>query len=136
MRRLVVLCIPVIALAGCASLADLAVLPRSVQAGSYDCAPADDSGMRHRIVAVAHDRNGRDVNLRLESGQQFALSPVAGASHRLYSGPLYAWRASSGRSVLTDVETVQTYDCRRIGSVQAATLPPGANGPSAAKGVR
>lgn len=129
MHRLSLLSIPVVALTGCASLANLDVLPKSVQAGSYDCVPADNSGTRHRIVAVTHDRNRQDLDLRLESGQQLALSPLGSAWRRIYSGPLYAWRTAGDISVLTDVENIQTFNCRYVGSGQAAALVSGRTAP-------
>ncbi len=129
MHKLFLPPIPMVALTGCANPANVDVLPKSVQAGSYDYVPADNSSTRHRIVAVTHDRNRHDLDLRHESGQQLALSPVGSAWHRIYSGPLYAWRTASDMSVLTDVENIQTYNCRYVGGGQAAALVSGRTAP-------
>lgn len=122
MRNFLVLAILLVALDGCAGLAKPTPVPRSVQTGSYDCTPADRSGVRHLTIAVASDLNGRDLDLKLEPRRQFILSPLGGASGRLYSSPLYAWRAGSDMSVLTDVENIQTYNCRPLGDGKAVAL--------------
>ena len=74
------------------------------------------------MVAVAPDRNGKDLDLKFGSLPQFVLSPLADASGRLYSGPMYAWRAGSGMSVLTDVGNIQPYNCRPLGDQKAMAL--------------
>ena len=125
MRHSLVLAILLVTLGGCAGLTKLTASPKGVQTGSYDCAPAGRPGMRHLTAAVAPDRNGRDLDLTLEPRRQLILSPLGGASGQLYSSPLYAWRAGSDMSVLTDVENIQTYDCRQLGDGKAVTLPGG-----------
>lgn len=122
MRRLLILAVPVVALAGCAGLSKLATPPGTVQAGSFDCTPTDASGGRHRLVSIAPNRGVQDLDLKLESGQH-TLSLLAGGADRLYSGPLYAWRAGRDTSVLTDIENIRTYSCRQVGYGQAAALP-------------
>lgn len=125
MRNLLNLAILLVTLDGCTGLAKLTMSPRSTQAISYDCTPADNAGVRHLTVAVAPDRNGRELDLKLDAGQPFVLSPLAGATARLYTSPLYAWRAGSNVSVLTDVENIQTYNCRQIGGGKAIALSGG-----------
>lgn len=121
MCRLPILLLAV-ALDGCAGVAHFAMPPRSVQAGSYDCAPADQSSTRHLTVGVVPDRNGKDLDLEVGSRQELVLSPLAHASHQLYSSPSYAWRVGSDVSKLTDIENIQTYDCRQVSGGQAAAL--------------
>lgn len=123
MRRLLILAVPVVALAGCAGLSKLATPLGTLRAGSFDCAPTDTSDGRHRLVSVAPNRGARGLDLKLESGQQHTLSLPAGGSDRLYSGPLYAWRPGGDTSVLTDVQNIRTYSCRPVGYGQAAALP-------------
>ena len=125
MRGPLILAVPVVALAGCAGLPRPAASPGSVQAGSFDCAPTDAAGGRRRLVSIAPDRSAGSIDLKLPSGQQFALSPLGTGSDRLYSGPRYAWRAGGDTGVLTDIENIQTYRCRQVGNAQAAASPAG-----------
>lgn len=83
------------------------------------------SGGRHRLVSIASDRGAKTLDLGLGPGRQFALHPLAGGSGRLYSGPQYAWRADGDTGVLTDIESIQTYSCRLVGTGQAAAPPAG-----------
>ncbi len=121
------------ALGGCAGLTRPTAQPKGVQAGSYDCAPAGHPGTRRLTVAIAPDRNGRDLDLRFDARRQFVLSPLAGASGQpasgpqLYSGPQYAWRVGGDMSVLTDVGNIQTFDCRPLDDGKAVALPGGAD---------
>ena len=126
MRNLLAFAALLVVLDGCAGLAKLTDRPKGVQAGSYDCAPADRSGTRHLTIAVAPDRNGKDLDLRFDARRQFVLSPLAGAPGQLYSGPQYAWRAGADMGVLTDVENIQTFNCRPLDDGYVA-LPGGAD---------
>ncbi len=125
MRNLLTFAVLLVALDGCAGLAKLTARPKGVQTGSYDCTPADGSGTRHLTIAVAPDRNGTDLDLNFDARRRFVLSPLAGASSQLYSGPQYAWRVGADMSVLTDVENIQTYNCRPLDDGKAVALPGG-----------
>ena len=123
MRGLLTFAVPVAVLVGCAPLSKLATPPASVQAGSWDCAPTGTSSRRHRQVSISPNPNVRGLDLKLDSGQQFSLSPLAGGTDHLFSGPLYAWRAGGDTSVLTDIQNIQLYNCRQVGYGQVAALP-------------
>ena len=123
MRNLLAFAVLLVALDGCAGLTKLTARPKGVQTGSYDCMPADGSGTRHLAVAIAPGRNGRDLDLDFDARRQFVLSPLAGASGQLYSGPQYAWRVGADMSVLTDVENIQTFNCRLLDNGKAVALP-------------
>jgi uncharacterized protein YceK len=123
MRNFLTFAVLLVSLDGCAGLAKLTAQPKGLQAGSYDCTPADRSGTRRLTIAVAPDRNGRDLDLNFDARRQFILSPLAGAFGQLYSGPQYAWRTGSDMSVLTDVENIQTYNCRPLDDGKAVALP-------------
>ena len=133
MRNLLTFAVLLVALDGCAGLAKLTARSKGVQTGSYDCAPADGSGTRRLTIAIAPDRNGTDLDLRFDARRQFVLSPLAGASGQLhsgpqlYSGPQYAWRVGADTSVLTDVENIQTFNCRPLDDGKAGALPGGAD---------
>lgn len=131
MRNLLTFAVLLVALDGCAGLTKLTARPKGVQAGSYDCMPADGSGTRHLTTAIAPDRNGRDLDLNFDARRQFVLSPLAGASGQLYSGPQiysgpqYAWRVGADMGVLTDVENIQTFNCRPLDDGKAVAPPGG-----------
>ncbi len=125
MRNLLTFAVLLVALDGCAGFAKLTAQPKGVQAGSYDCTPADRAGTRHLTIAVAPDRNGRDLDLNFDARRQFVLSPLPAVSGPLYSGPQYAWRVGADTSVLTDVENIQTFNCRPLDDGKAVALPNG-----------
>ena len=89
------------------------------QDGLYDCqrAPqADGIGTpEHRAVTVRIDPASRNAVLILPGERHQVLAPVQGATAGLYANQVYAWRANAKLAVLTDIEKVTTYSCRRVG---------------------
>lgn len=83
---------------------------------SYSCRATDGSGAHRdpRMVTITRDPNQARLSLTLEHGPTEILDAVASSSGRLYADAEFAWRIADDRSVLTDVENIQTYACRPV----------------------
>ncbi len=91
---------------------------------SFDCAPEGNGGAgAHRLAKLGPARNLQGLILTPDQGPRQLLKAVKGSSDSLYASALYAWRGNSQAGVLTDIEEVQSYQCRRLGVGQPAAFP-------------
>ena len=111
-------------LAGCARPDAPEALQGPQQDGLYEClrAPqADETGPpERRTVTVRCDPATQKAVLILSGERHQVLTPMPGKTGGLYANQAYAWRANSKQGVLTDIDKVATYSCRRVGF---ASLP-------------
>lgn len=83
---------------------------------TYSCRVTDSPGSHHhpRTVTITRDPAQSKLGLALENGRTEILDPVASSSGQLFADAEFAWRVAGDRSVLTDVENIQTYACRPV----------------------
>ncbi len=120
MRAKATALLAVMALGGCGDEA-AGGGPATRDNGFYDClAPADPS-TASKFVAIHRDLTSGRLALNFGTGQVQMLEPVAGTNDSLFANAAYAWKLGLDSAVLTSIESIQTYACRRVSN--GAGLP-------------
>lgn len=73
-------------------------------------------------VSLSTSRSGDVVSLQLGKAQREVLQRVGSAPSQVYSNDRFAWRVATPVSRLTDIEAVNTFDCRPVGIAPQAGL--------------
>ena len=124
MRKLGVLFMAALVLGACSNFDSNGTVLAPHLEVSFDCAPeGNGEAGAHRLAKLGPARNLQGLILTPDRGSRQLLEPVKGSSDSLYASPLYAWRGNSQAGVLTDVEEVQSYQCRRLGIGQPSAFP-------------
>jgi hypothetical protein len=104
----------ILLLAGCAQPAPPSLPPVPADPHFYVCrlsdAPNAAAAEQHIAVRPDDQRTGLLLRINGQSGWR-ALAVVAGSNGQVYADTSYAWRANGAAGVLTDIRSVQTYNC-------------------------
>lgn len=115
MNKITILLAAMAVLCGCSQRALFSSAPGIDREASFDCTRTDGASASQNIVeTIGPDRDGKGLVLMSDSGPRQLLTPVASNSGRLFASPLYAWKSTGSTGVLTDVENIQSYNCREI----------------------
>ena len=119
--RMILAAASLLALGGCTEPATQSVV--TADNGFYDCsagpAGGDNNREADRFVQLHRDPASGQLGLNFGSGRAQLLDPVAATGGNLFSNSSYAWRLGTDNAVLTDVENVRTYACRRVSDAAA-----------------
>ena len=117
MRRLLIPSVPVVAVlatvlasGSCETVPAPQQTPTAAASGGlYSCAAGQD-GKGTRRVRVRASAAGT-LTLDLGHGVVETLRPVPGTNGATFANPLWAWRAGTPDSTLTDIENIDTSPC-------------------------